>query len=130
MEVKQEFGCEMCFNNDADAAFQAAIQQRFRMLIDESHFIFQITGCRCGQRFGMVSTERVDWADGDDDQDWRLVPLTQDEFDEVMKAEPDQALEVCLSASINRRCLVRSHPIGGTLPTFWVLGGFSVRPHD
>ncbi|MFZ9635016.1 MAG: hypothetical protein ACO3EK_14405, partial [Alphaproteobacteria bacterium] len=71
-------GCAACWPEDAAAAWKA----RDRLgadasVVDESHFIVRILACSaCGQRFATVTTEQVDWKDGEDPVQRILIPVT------------------------------------------------------
>lgn len=130
-ESAASFGCERCWPASADAAWEA----RRRLgcdagLIDESHLHVMILACpACSQRFVSVFTERIDWADGDDPQDWSVLPVTATEAADLALRR-DSLTEAQINAlGPGRRCLRRDYPKGGTPLCYWH-AGICVSPHD
>lgn len=74
-------GCLRCWPESADAAWKFRQQLLdARILIDESHFRVRLLRCpHCSQAFLSVFTELVDWLEGNDEQEWTLLPLTVEE---------------------------------------------------
>lgn len=127
----QEFGCNFCWPADADAAWDArGGLSRLQELIDESHFIVAILACpRCSQRYVSIFTETIDWNEGNDPQNWLLLPLTEDEAKDLSQQEASLS-ELSLNAlGRGRRSLQRDHPQNGPPRVFWGSGIF-VGPHD
>jgi hypothetical protein len=127
----KDFGCEHCWPPGATDAWEArGLLTREAELIDELHFHVMILAChKCNQRFVSVFTEMVDWADSDDSQYWKLLPVTEAEVaDLVRQREP--LTEAKLNAlEPGRRCLWRDFPKGSKPRVFWGNGLF-VDQHD
>ena len=129
--AQTDFGCEHCWPVTPDAAWEARqALVRAADLIDESHFHVMILACRsCTQRFVSVFTETIDWADGDDPQNWTLLPITASEATELVR-QPGLTTETQLHAlGPKRRCLQHDHPKATVPRSFWGTG-ISVRWHD
>jgi len=125
------FGCDECLPERAEQAWTArnALARELE-LINESHFHVMTLACRaCRQRFVSVFTETIDWDDGEDPQNWLLLPLTEAEAARLA-ARGDAVTEQELAAlGPGRRALEHDHPKDGPARTFWSLGLF-VGPHD
>jgi hypothetical protein len=129
--LNQAFGCEHCWPSTAAAALRARDtfdhQER---LIDESHFGVNILACpACAQRFVAVFTERIDWIDGDDPQEFTLLPITETEA--VMLSQAGSALKEADLDTIGpgRRSLCFDCPKGAEARCYWSTG-IMVGPHD
>jgi hypothetical protein len=123
-----EFGCGLCFGEDAAAAYAHRFAPS-HVLIDESHFGVSVRRCpACGQSFVHVFTEFVDWVDGDDPQYTDLVPVTDEEAADLSSQGEHVDLHAIEALGAARRRLVMSHPKGGPRRVFWTTGGLSVRP--
>ena len=118
-------GCDHCFGKDADAAWTASQARRLSTPVQESHFSVHLTQCACGQRFATVFTERVDWANGEDDQTWLVVHVGEDEAKRI-----ETAWEAVEEIARGRRFLLRTFPTAGALSAGWRDGGFAIGPHD
>jgi hypothetical protein len=99
-------------------------------LAQESHFSIRLTACACGGQFAIVFMERIDWKDGDDDQDWLAVPITTDEATRLTACTEPTLPGTLTQIARGRRFLVRSHPSGGSMELWWRENGFSIGPHD
>ena len=124
------FGCAQCFGDDPATAWAALQARRLQSLVQESHFGVHLTECRCGQRFAVVFTERIDWSGGEDDQDWLAVPVTTAEAARLAQATEDQVSRAVTEVAQGRRFLVRIFPRDGTLELWWRESGFAIGPHD
>jgi hypothetical protein len=127
----KNFGCEHCWPPNATAAWEArGMLTREAELIDESHFHVMILACHdCTQRFVSVFTETVDWADGEDSQYWKLLPVTEAEAADLIQ-QRESLTEARLEAlGPGRRCLWRDFPKGSEPQVFWKSGMF-VDQHD
>ena len=127
----REFGCDVCWPDDAGAAWEArGGLTRLKELIDESHFIVAILACpRCGQRYVSIFTELIDWADGEDPQYWTLLPITEAEAEGLIQRGTSLD-EMSLNAlGRGRRSLRRDHPKDGPPQVSWG-SGILVGPHD
>ena len=120
------FGCGVCFPPSADAAWTArqGLAQVAR-LVEEPHVSVWIGACgTCRQRYLSVFTERIDWVNGEDPQDWALMPVTEEEA---------AALVGGVSAGeigVGRRCLRAYHPSDEGMRVFWSVGPAVIGPHD
>ncbi len=120
-------GCKECLGAaDAAAAWVSLRRDVVGVVVEESHYSVRVTACACGQRFGVVFAERIDWTGGQDDQTWLAVPLSHAECAQVL-AEGDSALA---RAARNRRFLLRIYPETGGLQAAWRDGGFALPMHD
>lgn len=128
--VTPSFGCSQCYGRDAASAWTAARATRLRALLDESHFIIQLFACSCGQRFVSVFTERIDWQDGEDEQTWVVVPVTDAESAHLETTAPDEVQNALTACAQGRRFLVRSFPPGASPDAWWREDGFLIGPHD
>lgn len=127
----QEFGCQVCWPTDADAAWRARDGlTRQKELIDESHFIVAILVCPiCDQRYVSIFTELIDWEHGEDPQYWRLMPITEAEAEGLIQQETSLNEESLNALGPRRRGLRRDHPKVGSPQVFWGRG-ILVGPHD
>jgi len=126
----ETFGCKQCWPPWASAAWEAFLALPVEAeLVDESHFAVAIRACAaCGQRFVIVFAECIDWADGEDPQDWTVLPVTAAEATAL--AEAGAAIEPALTAlAPGRRSLCRDFPKGGRPRAHWG-SGIRVGPHD
>jgi hypothetical protein len=123
-------GCAECSGRDAAVAWGASQHTRRASIVDESHFSIRTSACHCGQRFVVVFTERIDWAGGEDDQTWILLPIDADEEQRITRAGEGGAHGAITELGRERRFLVRSHPTGEGLSVWWRNGGLSIGPHD
>lgn len=120
MDDAQEFGCEDCWPAAAEAAWLARSELTpLAELVDESHFHVMILACsRCAQRFLSIFTEMIDWAEGDDAQDWQLLPITEPEAANLSKQ--GASIETKLEAlGTGRRSLHRDYPSAAAPRVFW-----------
>lgn len=78
----------------------------------------------CGQRYLSVFTERIDWVNGEDPQDWALMPVTEEES---AAASGGAALG---EIGVGRRCLRAYHPSDDGMRMFWSVGPAVIGPHD
>lgn len=128
-----EPGCPACFGQDAARVWE----ERARLvavsrLADESHFSVRRLRCgACGQEFVSVFCEQVDWADGNDPQEWLLIPVTEDEA-RLLAAAGEDGIERALGTLRSpRRQLARSYPRDEARPAVeWRYGPVRLPPHD
>lgn len=122
-------GCTACWPAAAAEAWEARDTRDFETrVVDESHYGVTVQRCAtCGQRFVSIFTERIDWVNGDDPQEWREMPVTDAEAAAVVAAglQPEAAIE---ALAPERRSLLHWAP-GGDDSTRWV-SGLTVGPHD
>jgi hypothetical protein len=124
------FGCARCAGEDAAAAWEATQSKRGPSLVQESHFSIRLTECSCGQAFVVVFTERIDFHNGEDDQDWLVLPVTPAERSKLAAASEAELPRLVTELGRERRFLVRSFPTGGSISAGWRIGGFAIGPHD
>lgn len=126
-----DFGCKDCRPPDADIAWKARrALAREADLIDESHLHVMILMCRtCSQRFLSVFTETIDWAGGEDPQHWMLLPITDAEAAELVRAEGPVTEAQISAIAPGRRCLRHDNPKAGAPCSSWGVG-IRVGPHD
>jgi hypothetical protein len=127
----QEFGCEICWPDDARAAWAARDGLiRLNDLIDESHFIVAILGCPiCAQRYVSIFTETIDWEGGNDPQYWTLMPVTEAEASGLIQRGTSLDEMSLNTPGRGRRSLQRDHPKDGSPRVFWG-NGILVGSHD
>jgi hypothetical protein len=71
------FGCDKCWPDTADAAWEARIHlESDEFIIDDTHLIVRLLSCAvCRQKYLSIMTETIDWANGDDPQHWVSIPV-------------------------------------------------------
>ena len=124
------FGCVRCWPESPQAAWEARGHLgREAVLLDDFHFRVSILRCAaCEQRFVSVFTERIDM-DGEDPQNWILLPITGDEMAALALAgEPRMESELG-QLGCRRRSLHCDFPKGAP-PSFVWSSGASVPMHD
>lgn len=100
------------------------------VLIDELHYRVSIRACHvCSQRFLLVFTEMIDWADGEDPQDWRRLPISHSEAATLSKSGNSLTEAKLEAVGSSRKCLKFTHPKGTEPECYWGTG-ISVGPHD
>jgi hypothetical protein len=124
-ELPARVRCARCCSDDAATAWTAMRAEHLQSLVEESHFGIQLMACRCGQRFVKVFTERIDWQDGDDDQDWLVFAVEPDESARLRSAAEAELCALVTELGRGRRFLV--HCKSGT---WWREDGFMIGPHD
>ena len=128
--TKEEFGCAICWPAAADKAWEAVLSLAIDAeLVDESHFAVMIRACpECRQRFVSVFTETVDWVDSEDPQFWKVLPVTEQEVEQLSRARTDMTSALNALAP-RRRSLCHDFPKGESPKEYWS-SGILVRPHD
>jgi hypothetical protein len=126
-----EFGCASCWPGDAEVAWKARQGHDYEhYIVDDSHFIVRTMACTaCGQRFLSVMTETIDWDDGDDPQQWILIPVTDAEATAIVAAGERGVAASVDGLDRKRRSLVHSAPKGEPAKTYWARGIW-IAPHD
>ena len=130
MRAPSTFGCEWCWPAEPESAWKARrALTKDSDLVDESHFHVAIATCgHCGQRFVSVFTETIDWAAGDDPQDWTQLPITAAEA-ATLRWAGDTVESALKGLGLARRSLRHDCPKGRPARLFWSSGLF-VGPHD
>jgi hypothetical protein len=129
--VSQRFGCEQCWPESADAAWEARRTLTCASdLIDESHFHVMTLACpTCAQQFLSVFTEQVDWADGEDPQYWAMLPISREEAADLFLRKDALTEDDLSRLGADRRSLWRDHPKRVPPSSYWG-EGMSIRWHD
>jgi hypothetical protein len=124
--------CPSCHDPDPRRAWERsrrlAVEAR---LVEESHFSVRLVRCAaCGQAYANVFSERIDWAGGNDPQDWLVLPLDAEEARAIAGTAED-AVERALNALPPRPFLLRWFARDGETPELaWREGPIWVAPHD
>ena len=125
-----QIGCDRCWAPEASKAWDVIknvpIEAR---LIDESHFIVQIRSCpSCSQSYLQVTTEVVDWQDGEDPVSRTVIPIDDEERARLIAAQPlgDETIE---GIGAGRQSLRYDWPKGKEPTLFWG-AGVRVGIHD
>ncbi len=125
-----QFGCDRCWSSEASVAWQAVTDIPIEMfLIDESHYIVSIRACpSCSQRYLQVTTEIIDWTDGEDPVHRTIIPIDNAERARLTIGKaPDTSVIEAVGAG--RRSLNHDWPKGQDPSTYWGTG-VHVGPHD
>ena len=79
--LMSQCGCDKCWSSEASKAWKAVTSIPIEeYLIDESHYIVSIRNCpSCSQRYLQVTTETVDWKDGEDPIFRTIIPIDDEE---------------------------------------------------
>ena len=125
-----EFGCGACFQSPTpEAAWETRRKfTKLAELVVETHFDILLMACpACGQACVSVFTERIDWAGGEDPQEWQVLPLTAAEV-EALRADPTESRVESFGAG--RPMLRRDFPSGEGAKSGWTTGPIRIGPHD
>ena len=124
------FGCDKCWPSEPSIAWEAVRCLPMEThLIDESHFIVGIRRCPvCAQRYLQVTTEQVDWADGDDPVSRTIIPLDEVEYGQLTDCE-SPTVSLIEGVGLNRRSL-RFDWFKEAEPSIYWSTGVLVGPHD
>ncbi|MDP2312890.1 MAG: hypothetical protein Q8P41_08295, partial [Pseudomonadota bacterium] len=126
-EPEPELGCVMCTGDDAEEAWEAMETHHVRSLVREVHFGVDVKRCFCDQLFAVVFTERIDFRDGDDDQTWLAVPITDEERARLEAVGTAEVSGTLVALVRQRRFLAKTRQVPAP---WWCDGGFSIFPHD
>lgn len=125
-----EAGCPECWSMQSSVAWEKVratpIQAK---LINEAHFIVSIRACpKCMQDYLQVTTETVDWQDGEDPIHRTVIPLDPQERDRLQSRRP---LDIGTIEGVGngRRSLQYDWPKGQEASTSWSIG-VHIGPHD
>ena len=88
--LMSQFGCDKCWSSEASDAWEAVTSTPIEThLIDESHYIVSIRACpSCSQRYLQVTTEVVDWEDGEDPIYRTIIPVNNEERARLTISKP------------------------------------------
>ena len=125
-----EYGCEKCWSSEAPEAFVSVTSIPIvDYLIDESHYIVSIRTCpSCSQHYLQVTTETVDWKDGEDPIYHTIIAIGGAERDSLTGSKPLNT-NVIESVGIGRRSLKHDWPKDQEPCTYWGTG-VHVGVHD
>ncbi|MEM8982267.1 MAG: hypothetical protein AAGC71_04520 [Pseudomonadota bacterium] len=123
-------GCSRCWSTDAVSAWSLIKSVPIETyLIDESHYIVSLRRCSaCGQGYLQVTTETVDWDNGDDPIFRTIVPLSEMEQRRLLRDQPPSELDL-LRIGAQRPSLWYDHASGEEASVYWGRG-MRVGPHD
>lgn len=113
-------GCAQCWSESAEIAYRAVTRTDIEhYLIDDSHYIVSLRRCAaCAQHYLQVTTETVDWLDGDDPVHRVFTPLTLAECDGLRAmGTPSPAVLQALAGT--KDSLHFDWPKGQDPSTFW-----------
>lgn len=125
-----EYGCERCWSSVASEAWTAVTSIPIQAnLIDESHFIVSIRVCpSCSQPYLQVTTETVDWTDGEDPIYRTILPIDDAERLALTSSKPLDA-NVIEGVGVGRQSLKFDWPKNQEPSTYWSTG-VRVGVHD
>lgn len=85
-------GCDKCWSSEASKAWKAVTSIPIEeYLIDESHYIVSIRSCpSCSQRYLQVTTETIDWKDGEDPIFRTIIPIDDEERANLIANSPPE----------------------------------------
>lgn len=123
MSALNQYGCEMCWGDDAGEVWGRVIRNtHHELLIDETHFIVSILTCPvCSQAYLKVMTERVDWYGGMDPSHRIVIPIESAEKDRLTAADP-LTNEMIESIGYGRRSLHQNTPTRAKPNIVWGTG--------
>ena len=130
--MSRQVDCQSCWGDDAGRVWAGRPRLApVASIVDDSHFIVAIARCAsCGQHLVSVFCETIDWADGEDPQDWLLIPVEATEV-QALIAAGERDVERTLFALAPRRHLTRRFPKAADAPVLaWRSGPIRVPPHD
>jgi hypothetical protein len=125
-----EYGCEECWSSEAAEAWRAVRSIPIQAhLIDESHYIVSIRLCpSCSQHYLQVTTETVDWKDGEDPIYRTIIPIYDAERTELTSSKRLDA-NVIEGVGVGRQSLKFDWPKNQEPSTYWSTG-VRVGLHD
>ena len=125
-----EYGCEKCWSSESSEAWRAVTSIPIQAyLIDESHYIVSVRVCTsCSQHYLHVTTETVDWKDGEDPINRTIIPIDDAEHTELTSRERVDA-DVIEGVGVGRQSLRFDCPKNQEPSTYWGTG-VRVGIHD
>lgn len=123
-------GCEKCWSTDPSAAWDKVTHTAIQThLIDESHFIVSVRCCgSCSQHFLQVTTETIDWQDGEDPIYRTVIPISQAEKANLLAEKPLSEGAVA-TVGVGRSALRYDWPKGAEPSVYWGTG-MRLLAHD
>lgn len=124
-------GCEACWSQDAAVAWERVTRAPIEAyLIDETHFIVSIRRCRaCSRNYLQVTTETIDWDDGEDPIQRTVMPITPAERLELLDPRSTVSELALAAVGPGRRALRYDWPKGTDPGVYWGTGVL-IPPHD
>lgn len=125
-----DFGCLRCWPASAEEAWAAKKSSSIdSILVDEPHYIVSICMCpTCTQRFLSVTTETIDWEDGEDPIYRTFIPITEPEAVLLQKSgRPTEDMINAIGSAL--RSLKYDYP-KNSKPTMYWSTGVRVGMHD
>lgn len=123
-------GCDKCWSSDASDAWEAVTSIPIEVyLIDEPHYIVSVRACpSCSQRYLQVTTEIIDWNDGEDPIYRTIIPIDNVERVRLTTSKPLDT-SVIEAVGAGRPSLQYDWPKGQDPSTCWG-AGVHVGRHD
>src|SRR5271170_7364991 len=120
--TSKEFGCSACYGKDPEKAAENLRNcKAIADLVDGSHFSLDILSCPgCSQRYVYIWNETIDWKDGDDAQYTSVLPITNDEANELVAQGKDVRINRIEEFGRSRRYLHINCPTGIKKSVRWV----------
>lgn len=123
-------GCDKCWPSEAQSAWELTTKLPIHnRLIDESHFMVMLRNCEsCEQTFLQITTETIDWLDGEDPIFRTILPITDTEETNLINQTPisERYLE---TIGVDRKSLKYAWPKGEEQRVYWGRG-IVVGRHD
>ena len=125
-----EYGCNECWSSQASEAWRSVTSIPIQVhLIDESHYIVSLRVCpSCSQHYLQVTTETVDWKDGEDPIYRTIIPIEIAECAELTSSKRLDA-NVIEGVGVGRQSLRFDCRKNQEPSTYWVTG-IRVGIHD
>ena len=125
-----DIGCSECWSPESAAAWEAIGKTPIRdRVIDESHYIVSIRECpSCNQNYLQVTTETIDWEDGEDPIYRTVLPISFEEKCNLIDANVVHKADL-ESIGTDRRSLKYDWPKGKPQKSYWGIG-ITVGVHD
>jgi hypothetical protein len=125
-----EYGCKQCWSSEASEAWTAVTCVPIQAhLIEESHYIVSIRLCpSCSQHYLQVTTETVDWKDGEDPIYRTIIPIDDAERSELTSSKRLDT-NVIERIGVGRQSLKFDWPKNQEPSTYWGTG-VRIGVHD
>ncbi len=125
-----DYGCEKCWSTEASEAWRAVTNIPIQTyLIDESHYIVSIRVCpSCSQHYLQVTTETIDWSDGEDPIYRTIIPIDDAERTELTSSKRLD-VNIIEGVGVGRQSLRFDRPKNQEPSTYWGKG-VRVGDHD
>jgi hypothetical protein len=125
-----KIGCADCWAPEPTSAWDVIKNVPIEVrLIDEPHYIVLVRACpSCSQSYLQVTTERIDWVDGEDPVDRTIIPIGDAERDRLMAVQALGA-DTIEGIGAGRQSLRYDWPKGKEPALYWGTG-VRVGIHD